>query len=337
VTKKNKTLIIAEAGVNHNGNIDLALKLVNIAAKAKADYIKFQTYSTKDLVQKKVGLAKYQKKNFNKSSSQYKLLKKFELSASDHLRIIKRCKKKKIKFLSSPFDLKSIDLLKKLKLSLLKIPSGEITNIPYLRKIGALKKKIILSTGMSNIEEIKKAIKTLISSGTKKKNITILHCSSEYPAEKKNLNLLSISNMKKKFNINVGYSDHSLGLQASFTAVALGAKVIEKHFTINKKLSGPDQRASLSPNELINLVKGIRYIEPTLGKNMKEPYLAELKNQKFIRKFIVAKTTITKGEKFSGNNVTTKRATTGIPASKWDWVIGKKAKKNFLYDENIKI
>ena len=194
---KNKTLIIAEAGVNHNGKIDLALKLVDIAAKSKADYIKFQTFSTEDLVQKKVGLAEYQKKNLNKISSQYKLLKKFELSAVDHMKIIKRCKKKKIKFISSPFDLKSIDLLKKLKLELYKIPSGEITNIPYLRKVGSLKKKIILSTGMSNMEEIQKAIKILTSSGTKKKNITILHCNSEYPADIKNLNLLSIPHMKK--------------------------------------------------------------------------------------------------------------------------------------------
>ena len=218
-----------------------------------------------------------------------------------------------------------------------KIPSGEITNIPYLRKIGALKKKIILSTGMSNTEEIKKAIKTIISSGTKKKNLTVLHCSSEYPAEKNNLNLLSIPLMKKKFNINVGYSDHSLGLQASFTAVALGAKVIEKHFTTNKKLSGPDQKASISPNQLANLVVGIRSIESTLGNNIKEPYSAELKNLKFIRKFIVAKKKIQKGEKFTDKNITTKRAIVGISASRWEWVIGKKAKKDFLYDENVKI
>jgi N,N'-diacetyllegionaminate synthase len=337
VKKKNKTLIIAEAGVNHNGNINLALKMVDIAARAKADFVKFQTYYTDDLVQKKVGLAKYQEQNLKGVSSQYKLLKKFELSISDHLKIIKRCKKKKIKFLSSPFDLKSIDLLKKLKLNLFKIPSGEITNIPYLRKIGALKKKIILSTGMSNTEEIKKAIKTIISSGTKKKNLTVLHCSSEYPAEKNNLNLLSIPLMKKKFNINVGYSDHSLGLQASFTAVALGAKVIEKHFTTNKILSGPDQKASISPNQLTNLVKGIRSIESTLGNNIKKPYSAELKNLKFIRKFIVAKKKIQKGEKFTDKNITTKRAIVGISASRWEWVIGKKAKKDFLYDENVKI
>ena len=197
--KKNKTIIIAEAGVNHNGKIKLALKLVDIASKAKADYVKFQTYSSDDLVQKKVGLAKYQKKNLKGISSQYKLLKKFELSKSDHLRIVRRCKSKKIKFLSSPFDLKSIDLLQNLNLKLLKIPSGEITNTPYLRKIGSLKKQIILSTGMSNIQEVNKAIKALISSGTKKKNITILHCSTEYPAKKDNLNLLSIPLLKKNF------------------------------------------------------------------------------------------------------------------------------------------
>ncbi len=334
---KNKTIIIAEAGVNHNGNINLALKQVDIASKSRADYIKFQTYCTDDLVQRKVGLAKYQKKNLKSTSTQYKLLKKLELSETDHLKIIRRCKLKKIKFLSSPFDLQSINLLKRLNLNLFKIPSGEITNVPYLKKIGSLKKKIILSTGMSTSEEIKKAINILIASGTKKKNITILHCSSEYPANKNNLNLLSIPFLKKKFKINVGYSDHSLGLQSSLTAVALGAQIIEKHFTTNKKLSGPDHKASLSPNELISFVKGIRSVELILGKSIKRPYSEELKNLKFIRKFIVANKNIKKGEKLSEKNITTKRAKVGIPASKWDLVIGKKAKKNFLYDENIKI
>ena len=286
---KNQTLVIAEAGVNHNGKLNLALKLVDIAAKAKADYIKFQTYHTDKLVQKKLGLANYQKKKSKKPSTQYNLLKKLELSQSDHIKIIKKCKRKKIKFLSSPFDLKSIDFLNKLKLNIFKIPSGEITNIPYLRKIGSLKKKIILSTGMSDIDEIDKAIKILISAGTKKKNISILHCSSEYPASIKNLNLLSIRYLKKKFNMKVGYSDHSLGLHASFTAVALGAKIIEKHFTINKRLNGPDHKASLSPSELENLVTGIRTIELSLGKHKKKANSEELKNVKFIRKFIVAK------------------------------------------------
>lgn len=334
---KNKTSIIAEAGVNHNGNINLALKQVDSASKSRADYVKFQTYCTEELVQKKVGLAKYQKNNLKTTSSQYKLLKKFELSESDHLKIINRCRLKKIKFLSSPFDLKSIDLLKKLNLKLFKIPSGEITNVPYLKKIGSLKKKLILSTGMSTIEEVKKAINILISSGTKKKDITILHCSTEYPADKNNLNLLSIPLLKKIFKINVGYSDHSLGFQASLTAVALGAKIIEKHFTTNRKLSGPDQKASLSPNEFMNFVKEIRNVEKILGKNVKKPYSAELKNSKYIRKFIVANRNIKKGEKLSEKNITTKRAAVGIPASKWNLVIGKKAKKKFLYDENIKI
>jgi N,N'-diacetyllegionaminate synthase len=336
VKKKIKTVVIAEAGVNHNGNINLALKLVDVAAKAHADYVKFQTYSTGDLVQKKAGLAKYQKKNSNKINSQYKLLKKFELSEQDHLKIINRCKRKKIKFLSSPFDIKSIELLKKFKLNLLKIPSGEITNVPYLKKIGALKKKIIISTGMSDMKEVKNAIKILTSSGTKKKNITVLHCSSEYPANESNLNLLSIPYLKKKLKLNVGYSDHSSGLQASFTAVALGAKVIEKHFTTNKKLSGPDHKASISPEELINFVKGIKFVETTLGSKTKIPYTAELKNLKFVRKFIVAKKKINKGEKFTEKNVTTKRALVGIPASKWNSILGQKAKKDFLYDENIK-
>ncbi len=332
--KKNRTIIIAEAGVNHNGSISSALKLVDIAAKSKADYVKFQTYNTEDLVQTKLGLAKYQRKK--KISSQYALLKKYELSESDHLKIIKKCKEKKIKFLSSPFDLKSIDLLKKLKLKLIKIPSGEVTNVPYLRKIGSLKKKIILSTGMSDFLEVKKAIKILTASGTKKNNITILHCSTEYPANLKKLNLLSIQHLKEKLKIDVGYSDHSLGLQASLTAVTLGAKIIEKHFTINKKLSGPDHKASLSPIELTNLVKSIREVELSLGKKSKNPSLEEMENSKFIRKFIVAKKKNFKGEKFSEKNIITKRALIGIPASKWDQIIGKKSKRNYLYNENIK-
>lgn len=334
---KKQTLVIAEAGVNHNGKLNLALKLVDIAAKAKADYIKFQTYNTDNLVQKKLGLANYQKKNSKKLSTQYNLLKKLELSHSDHIKIIKKCKRKKVKFLSSPFDLKSIDFLNKLKLNIFKIPSGEITNIPYLRKIGSLKKKIILSTGMSDINEIDKAIKILISAGTKKKDISILHCSSEYPAGIKNLNLLSIRYLKKKFDMKVGYSDHSLGLHASFTAVALGAKIIEKHFTINKKFNGPDHKASLSPSELKSLVKGIRTVESSLGNYKKKANSEELKNLKFIRKFIVAKNKIKKGEIFSENNLTTKRAAAGIVASDWDKIIGKRAKRNFKYDENIKI
>lgn len=334
--RQKKTIIIAEAGVNHNGKINEALKLVDIAAKSKADYVKFQTFITDDLVQKKIGLAKYQRKNLSGIKSQYEMLKKLELSKADHKKIIKRCKERGIKFLSSPFDLKSIDLLKNLNLKLIKVPSGEITNIPYLRKIGSLNKNIILSTGMSNLKEVKKAVQVLTNSGTLKKKITILHCTSEYPASIEKLNLMSIPYLKKKLKINVGYSDHSLGLQASFTAVALGANVIEKHFTTNKKMSGPDHKASLSEDELIELVKGIRSIEKSLGVNHKKPSKGEIKNSKFARKFIVSKKKIKVGEKFSKNNITTKRALAGITAAKWDQVIGKKAKKNYTYDENIK-
>lgn len=332
-----KTIIIAEAGVNHNGNINNALKLVDCAAKAKADYVKFQTYFTDDLVQKKLQLANYQKKNIKNINSQYNLLKKYELTETQHEQIIKRCNLRKIKFLSSPFDLKSIDLLKKLKLKTIKIPSGEITNIPYLQKIGRLKKKIILSTGMSNINEIKKAIEILIYSGTKKKNLVILHCNTEYPANLKKLNLKSIEFLRKKFKIPVGYSDHSEGITASLAAVSLGAKVIEKHFTLNKNLKGPDHKASLSPKELITLVRQIRNLECMFGSNSKKPYKEELKNIKYIRKYIVAKKAIIKGQFFDENNLTTKRSGKGIPAENWQKILGKKSKYNFSIDEKIKI
>ena len=332
-----RTVIIAEAGVNHNGKINLALKLVDYAAKAKVDYVKFQTYLADELVQKNLKLAKYQRKNFGKKISAYKMLKKFELSKLDHKKIIERCDKRNIRFLSSPFDIKSIEFLNQLKLKTFKIPSGEITNIPYLRKIGSLKKKIILSTGMSKIEEIDKALKILIKCGTKKKDTTLLHCSTEYPANPNNLNLLSINFLRKRFKVKVGYSDHSLGIQASLTAVALGAKVIEKHFTLNKKLQGPDHMASITPNELNKLVRNIRNVEKILGKDMKKPYDKELENLKFARKFIVTRVKINKGEKFSENNITTKRSGKGIPAEKWDFVLGKVSKQNFLPDENVKI
>tara|TARA_X000000950_G_C13860676_1_gene638598 strand:+ start:586 stop:1587 length:1002 start_codon:yes stop_codon:yes gene_type:complete len=332
-----KTKVIAEAGVNHNGKINLALKLIDCAAKARADYVKFQTYSTENLVQKKLKLAKYQKKNIKKFNSQFQMLKKYELSIKDHEMIIERCKSKKIKFLSSPFDLKSIHLLKKLKLKLIKIPSGEITNIPYLKEIAKLKKKIILSTGMSNLKEVTRAVKILIKNGVKRKNLTLLHCNTEYPANPKKLNLLSIKFLKKKFKMPVGFSDHSKGLQASLTAVALGAEVIEKHFTLNKNFKGPDHKASLEPLELKKLVKEIKSLEMTLGKYNKKPYKEELSNIKFIRKYIIAKSKIEKGQIFSPKNITTKRSGSGIPSERWNFIIGKKSKFNFLPDENIKI
>jgi|TARA_B100001093_G_scaffold520336_1_gene614815 N,N'-diacetyllegionaminate synthase len=330
-----KTIIIAEAGVNHNGSLKLALKMIDVAAKAKANYIKFQTFSPTDLVQKNFGLANYARKSTN-ALTQRDLLKKYVIKEYDHKKLIERCKKKKILFLSSPFDIKSIDLLNKLNQKIFKIPSGEITNIPYLKHIGKLKKKIILSTGMANEKEIRIALKILMSSGTAKKNISILHCSTEYPASLKNLNLKSISFLKKKFKINVGYSDHSLGPEASIAAVSLGANIIEKHFTLNKNLKGPDHKASATPSELYDLVKKIRKTEMILGKQKKHPYKVERQNAIYIRKYIVASEDISTGQKFSEKNITTKRAKKGIPASSWFKIIGKKSRFSFKEDETIK-
>ena len=330
-----KTIIIAEAGVNHNGSLKLALKMIDVAAKAKANYIKFQTFSPADLVQKNFGLANYARKSTN-ALTQRDLLKKYVIKEYDHKRLIERCKRKKILFLSSPFDIKSIDLLNKLNQKIFKIPSGEITNIPYLKHIGKLKKKIILSTGMANEKEIRIALKILMSSGTAKKNISILHCSTEYPASLKNLNLKSISFLKKKFKINVGYSDHSLGPEASIAAVSLGANIIEKHFTLNKNLKGPDHKASATPGELCDLVKKIRKTEMILGKQKKHPYKVERQNAIYIRKYIVASEDISTGQKFSEKNITTKRAKKGIPASSWFKIIGKKSRFSFKEDETIK-
>ena len=331
-----KSIIIAEAGVNHNGNLKLAFKMIDIASKAQADYIKFQTFFPNELVQKNFGLAKYQIGSTN-SLNQRDMLKKYFLSEISHKKLIKRCKLKKIKFLSSPFDIKSIDLLKKLKLKIIKIPSGEITNIPYLQHLAKLNKKLILSTGMSDDKDIRTALKVLISNGTKKKNITLLHCSTEYPASLENLNLKSIIFMKKKFNISVGYSDHSLGYEAAISAVSLGAEVIEKHFTLNKGFKGPDHKASLNPIELKEFVEKIRLTEKILGNSKKKPNKKELLNSKFVRKFIVASKNIIKGERFSKFNITTKRAKKGVPASLWLKIIGKKSKFNFLEDESIKV
>ena len=331
-----KSIIIAEAGVNHNGNLKLAFKMIDIASKAQADYIKFQTFSPNELVQKNFGLAKYQIGSTN-SLNQRDMLKKYFLSEISHKKLIKRCKLKKIKFLSSPFDIKSIDLLKKLKLKIIKIPSGEITNIPYLQHLAKLNKKLILSTGMSDDKDIRTALKVLISNGTKKKNITLLHCSTEYPASLENLNLKLIIFMKKKFNISVGYSDHSLGYEAAISAVSLGAEVIEKHFTLNKGFKGPDHKASLNPIELKEFVEKIRLTEKILGNSKKKPNKKELLNSKFVRKFIVASKNIIKGERFSKFNITTKRAKKGVPASLWLKIIGKKSKFNFLEDESIKV
>ena len=329
-------IIIAEAGVNHNGSLKKALQLVDIAAKAKADFVKFQTYKTENLVQRDFSCASYQLKN-SKFKNQFKMLKKYELNENQFKKIIERCKIKKIKFLSSPFDIQSLSLLKKLKCKTIKIPSGEITNIPLLEEIGKLKRKLILSTGMSTYIEILRAIKILISHGTKKKNIFLLHCNTEYPVNFRNTNLNSIEYLKKKFKVIVGYSDHTTGFEAALVSIGLGARIIEKHFTTNKLLSGPDHKASLDKKELTKFVSILRSAYKSLGKKTKEASTKELENAKFIRKNIVAKKSIFVGDRFTKNNITTKRSSPGIPASDWKKIINKVSKFNFLKDQNIKI
>lgn len=333
-----KTIIIAEAGVNHNGNLSIAKKMISVAKEAGADFIKFQTFKTKNLVTKNAKMANYQKRNiFGKVENQFSMLKKLEIDKSFHKILITECRKKKIKFLSTPFDLDSIDLLVKLKLKYFKIPSGEINNLVYLKKIGKLNKNIFISTGMSNLLEIKEAISLLIKSGTNKNKIHVMHCNTAYPTPFADVNLNAMLTIRKKFNIKTGISDHSLGIEVPIAAVALGATVVEKHFTMNKNYLGPDHKASLEPRELKEMISKIRNIEKALGSGIKKISHSEKENIKIARKSIVAKLNINKGEKFNEKNITIKRPGTGISPMKWFNVIGKKAKKNFKADEIIKI
>ena len=328
--------IIAEAGVNHNGSISIAKRLIDIAAKAGADAVKFQTFKTENLVTKKAKKANYQKKNSNKDQSQFHMLKKLELTPLMHKRLLSYSKKKNILFLSSPFDLSSIDFLNNLKLKIFKIPSGEITNLPYLKKIGGLNKKIILSTGMSNMNEIKNALNILVKSGTKKKNITVLHANTEYPTPIRDVNLRSMLSIGKILNVNFGYSDHTLGFEVSVAAVALGASCIEKHFTLNSNMRGPDHRASLEPKELTKMINAIRNIEIALGSSIKRPSKSEMPNIKIVRKSLVASQDIKKGEIFTEQNLTTKRPGTGLSPFKIIKFLGKRSLKNYKKDQQIK-
>ena len=291
-----KTLIIAEAGVNHNGSLSLAKKLIVAAKKCGADIIKFQKFKADNLATKFAKLADYQKENFKKNI-QYKMLKRLELKDQDYKELYKFSKKNKIYFLCSCFDEESLRFLRFTKNRIIKIPSGEITNLPLLKYAGSLKKKIILSSGMSTINEISFALKTLIKSGTRKKNITLLHCNTDYPTKLHDVNLRAFEELKNKFGLRLGYSDHTISQEVPMIAVALGAKVIEKHFTINKKLRGPDHKASFNPDEFKTLVKNIRNIEIILGKNKKFVTNSEKKNKLLVRKTLVARIKITRGEK----------------------------------------
>ena len=332
-----KVLIIAEAGVNHNGDINKAKNLIDIAAEAGADMVKFQTFTAESLVSKNAPKADYQIQNTNALESQYDMIKKLELTRPMHEDLIQHCHKRRIDFFSTGFDPQSIDLLVDLGLKLFKIPSGEITNLPYLKHVGAYGKPIILSTGMSNLNEIKDALEVLESSGTTRDKITILHCNTEYPTPMTDVNLLAMLSIRKAFGVNVGYSDHTLGIEVPVAAVALGASVIEKHFTIDRTMPGPDHSASLEPEELKAMVSSIRKIEKALGDGIKQPSRSDLKNQIIARKSLVAATAIKVGEVFSENNMTVKRPGNGISPMLWDDVIGENATKNFEPDDLIEL
>lgn len=331
----NKIFIIAEAGVNHNGSIELAKKLVDAAALAGADAVKFQTFKAEKLVCKNAQKAKYQMETTDKTESQFDMLKKLELTVDMHEQLISYCNKKGIMFLSTPFDIDSLDFLVQCGVNIIKIPSGEITNYPYLRAVGRTGKKVIISSGMSTLEEVRDAIKVLKDNGSKE--ITVLHCNTEYPTPYMDVNLKAMLTMRDELKTDVGYSDHTQGIEVPIAAAALGATVIEKHFTLDKEMEGPDHKASLEPNELRAMVEAIRNIEIALGDGKKSPSESEKKNISIARKSIVAKRVVLEGEIFSEDNLTAKRPGTGISPMMWNEIIGQKAKRNFRADELIEI
>ena len=331
-----RTFIIAEAGVNHNGSLELAMKLIDVASEAGADAIKFQTFKAEKVISRYAQKAEYQKRSTDASESQLDMVRKLELDEAAHEELFAYCRSKDIIFLSTPFDLDSIDLLNKLGLEIFKIPSGEITNLPYLRKIGTLKKKVILSTGMADLGEIEDALDVLIKTGTVRENITVLHCNTEYPTPFEDVNLRAMLTIRAAFpGVQVGYSDHTLGIEVPIAAVAMGATVIEKHFTLDRNMEGPDHKASLEPAEFKEMVKAIRNIEKALGSGIKKPSPSELKNKPIARKSIVAVRDIKEGEEFTEENLTVKRPGTGISPMRWDEVLKKKATRDFIADEII--
>lgn len=329
-------LIIAEAGVNHNGSIEMAKQLIDAAAIAGVDYVKFQTFKAEKLVTKEAKQAEYQQRNAA-DDSQYAMLKKLELSQAQHEELVSYCKQKGVRFLSTAFDLESIEYLHSLHLGVWKIPSGEITNYPYLKKIAQYGEPVIMSTGMCSMDDVEQAIHVLLKNGLTKEQITLLHCNTEYPTPMQDVNLRAMLQMKEKFGVRVGYSDHTKGIEVPIAAVALGAEVIEKHFTLDRNLSGPDHKASLEPNELKTMVDAIRNIEQALGDGQKHVSESERKNVGIVRKSIVAACEIKQGELLTEDNLTTKRPGIGISPMRWDEVIGTKAIRDFAEDEMIEI
>ncbi len=333
--KRQKVFVIAEAGVNHNGDIKIAKQLIDTASEAGADAVKFQTFQADSLVCRTAKKANYQLETTDKAETQYDMLKKLELTQQMHKELIEHCIKKNIMFLSTPFDLESIKLLSELGMQIYKIPSGEITNLPYLREIAKQHKKIILSTGMSNMDEVKAAAKILKDNGAE--DITLLHCNTQYPTPISDVNLLAMVKMQEETGLSVGYSDHTQGIEIPIAATALGATVIEKHFTLDKNMEGPDHKASLEPHELKQMIQGIRKIEAALGNGIKQISESEKSNVIIVRKSIVAATRIKKGALFTKENLTTKRPGNGINPMKWDMVIGTAANKDYEADEIIQI
>lgn len=333
------TLIIAEAGVNHNGSVELAKKLVDKAAEAGADYIKFQTFKAEKLVSKNALMAEYQKVNMNSDdNSQLKMLKKLELSYENHLELIDYCKKKGVKFFSTAFDLESIEFLDSLNLNIWKIPSGEITDFPYLRAIAQKKGKVIMSTGMCDYDDIEKAIGVLNRFGKKKEQIIVLHCNTEYPTPFEDVNLKAMVSLRDEFSVEVGYSDHTKGIEIPIAAVAMGATVIEKHFTLNRDMEGPDHKASLEPDELKMMISAIRNIEKAIeGDGVKHVSESERKNIAVARKSIIAARDIKTGELLTEENLTVKRPGTGISPMRWEEVIGTTAVRDFKEEEPIEL
>lgn len=330
-------LIIAEAGVNHNGDLELAKRLIDAAAEAGADLVKFQTFNANRQVTRSAKKADYQIQATEGEESQHKMLRRLELSTEMHKELIAHCSDRNIGFFSTAFDIESIDLLVSLGQDRIKIPSGEITNLPYLRHIGCLGKTVILSTGMATLGEIEAAIDVLEQTGTPRANITVLHCTTEYPAPMAEVNLRAMQSIHTAFGVAVGYSDHTPGIEAAIAAVALGARVIEKHFTLDRNLPGPDHKASLEPEELRAMVVAIRNIEVALGDGIKRPTPSEAMNKPIARKSLVASQTIRSGELFSADNITAKRPGTGISPMRWDEIIGSTSPRDFAADELIEL
>ena len=331
----NHTYIIAEAGVNHNGSLDLAKQLIDKAAWAGVDCVKFQTFKSEKLVSKFAQKAEYQKKTTDSNESQLDMLKKLELSDDDFLELKKYCAKKNIEFLSTAFDLESVDFLSRLGTNTWKIPSGEVTNYPILREIGKKKQKVVMSTGMCSMQEVEDAVKVLKDFGTT--DITLLHCTTEYPAPYDSVNLNAMLTLQKKFDLPIGYSDHTNGIEIPVAAVAIGATVIEKHFTLDRNMPGPDHKASLEPEELKAMVDSIRHVETAIGNGIKTASTSEIPNKAVARKSIVAKKNIKKGDELTEDNITTKRPGNGVSPMKWYEVLGTKAVRDFQEDELIEI